>query len=113
MIHCDPGPNVVRAYPVQPDGAGYRAETVDILKGARDPWFRPSDVAAAPDGSLFVADWYGPGVGGHAMGDLQRGRIFRVAPPGTPYRLNPHQPSPLGRRPRPGFEKRIPSSFFW
>ncbi len=90
MIHCDPGPNVVRAYPVRGDGAGYAAETIDILKGTRDPWFRPSDVATAPDGSLFVADWYDPGVGGHAMVDLERGRIFRVAPPGGPYRVPKH-----------------------
>ena len=48
-------------------------------------WFRPSDVCVAPDGSLFVADWYDPGVGGHAMGDIDKGRIFRVAPPGAKY----------------------------
>lgn len=90
MIHCDPGPNVVRAYPVRADGAGYAAEIVDILKGTRDPWFRPSDAATAPDGSVFVADWHDPAVGGHAMGDLERGRIFRVAPPGAPYRLPSH-----------------------
>jgi putative membrane-bound dehydrogenase-like protein len=85
VIHCDAGPNIVRAYPVKPDGAGYSAEIVDILFGARDKWFRPSDVCAAPDGSLFVADWYDPGVGGHAMGDLERGRIFRVAPTDAAY----------------------------
>ncbi|MBX7206728.1 MAG: NPCBM/NEW2 domain-containing protein [Verrucomicrobiaceae bacterium] len=78
-IHCDAGPNVVRAYVTQPEGAGYKAEIVNILDGAaRDRWFRPSDVAVAPDGSLIVADWYDPGVGGHGMGDVTRGRLFRV-----------------------------------
>ncbi len=81
-IHCDAGPNVVRAYITQPDGAGYSAEMLNILKSTRDRWFRPSDVCVAPDGSLIVADWYDPGVGGHGMGDAEKGRLFRVAPKG-------------------------------
>ncbi len=80
VIHCDAGPNIVRAYPVKDAGAGYSATMENILAGARDKWFRPSDACVAPDGSLFVADWYDPGVGGHGMGDLDRGRIFRLAP---------------------------------
>jgi hypothetical protein len=83
IIHCDAGPSIVRAYPVKPSGAGYTATTVNILDGAkRDKWFRPSDVKVAPDGSLIVADWYDPGVGGHRMGDLDRGRLFRITPRG-------------------------------
>lgn len=85
VIHCDAGPNVTRAYPVKTDGAGYSAEMLNVLYGARDKWFRPSDVCVAADGSLFIADWYDPGVGGHAMRDLDRGRIFRVATPGSKY----------------------------
>ncbi len=77
-LHCDAGPNIVRAYITQPDGAGYKAEIVNILEGAKDKWFRPSDIAVAPDGSLIIADWYDPGVGGHGMGDVTRGRLFRV-----------------------------------
>ncbi len=77
-IHCDAGPNVVRGYITQPDGAGYKAEIVNVLDGSQNRWFRPSDVAVAPDGSLIVADWYDPGVGGHGMGDVTRGRLFRV-----------------------------------
>ncbi len=77
-LHCDAGPNVVRAYITQPDGAGYKAEIVNVLEGTKNRWFRPSDVAVAPDGSLIVADWYDPGVGGHGMGDVTRGRLFRV-----------------------------------
>ncbi len=86
LIHCDAGPSIVRAYPVTPDGAGYKAKIVDILDGAKkNNWFRPADVCTAPDGSIFVTDWYDPGVGGHQQRDSDRGRIFRVAPPGVQY----------------------------
>jgi len=85
MIHADAGPNVVRSYPVTPDGAGYKAEIVNLVTGVKDQWFRPADVTVAPDGSLFIADWYDPGVGGHQQGEIQKGRVFRVAPPNTPY----------------------------
>jgi len=88
VIHCDAGPSIVRAYPVQNEGAGYTAEIVDILDGAKhDKWFRPADVTVAPDGSLIVADWYDPGVGGHNMRDLDRGRLFLVAPEGHKYNV--------------------------
>lgn len=80
MLHCDAGPNVVRSYPVKRKGAGYTAETVNLLVARRDNWFRPSDVCVAPDGSVFVADWYDPGVGGHGMGDLDHGRVYRITP---------------------------------
>ena len=86
VIHCDAGPNVVRAYPAQPNGAGYKASIVNVLEGVRDQWFRPADVCVAPDGSLMVADWYDPGVGGHQAGDQNKGRIYRVAPPKSPYK---------------------------
>ena len=83
VIHCDAGPKVVRAYPVTPDGAGYKA-TVENLLTSNDDWFRPSDVCVAPDGSVLVADWNDPGVGGHNMGDrdlsTMRGRVYRLAP---------------------------------
>uniref|UniRef100_UPI003593F9D2 PVC-type heme-binding CxxCH protein n=1 Tax=Aquiflexum sp. TaxID=1872584 RepID=UPI003593F9D2 len=87
MIHADAGPNVVRSYPVKKDGAGYSAEIINIMVGEKNQWFRPSDVCIAPDGSLFVADWYDPGVGGHQVGDLNRGRIFRLAPPKNRYKI--------------------------
>lgn len=82
MIHCDAGPNVVRAYLTQNQGAGYQASILPLLEGKRDQWFRPSDVCVAPDGSLYVSDWYDPGVGGHQAGDQVKGRIYRIAPKG-------------------------------
>ena len=87
MIHCEPGHNVVRAYPVTKDGAGYTAKIENILTGERDQWFRPADVCVAPDGSLIVADWYDPVVGGHAAGDQQKGRVYRVAPDVSIYKV--------------------------
>ena len=87
VIHCDPGPNVVRAYPAKVDGAGYSASIDPLMTGTVDKWFRPADVCVAPDGSLFVTDWYDPGVGGHNQGDTDRGRLFRIAPPGVGYQI--------------------------
>ncbi|MEP6668024.1 MAG: PVC-type heme-binding CxxCH protein [Chthoniobacter sp.] len=82
LIHCDAGPRTVRAYPMENDGAGYKASMVDILTST-DNWYRPADVGIAPDGSLYVADWYDAGVGGHGMADHEAGRImgriYRVA----------------------------------
>ncbi len=88
VIHADAGPSVIRAYPVKPAGAGFSGDIVTLLDGnQRDNWFRPSDVTVAPDGSLFISDWYDPGVGGHAVGDLDKGRIYRLAPKGVNYKL--------------------------
>jgi putative membrane-bound dehydrogenase-like protein len=86
VIHCDALPRVVRAYLTRPDGAGYRADIQDVLT-TPDAWFRPVDVCAAPDGSLYVADWNDSGVGGHYMADqnvaTMTGRIYRIAPKGS------------------------------
>ena len=87
MIHCDAGPNVVRSYTVDKSGAGYSAKIVNVLEGKRDQWFRPSDVCVAPDGSLIISDWYDPGVGGHQAGDQNKGRLYRLAPENTPYKI--------------------------
>ncbi|AWL09758.1 c-type cytochrome [Aquirufa nivalisilvae] len=87
MIHCDAGPNVVRSYPVKAQGAGFEASILPLVEGVNDQWFRPADVTAAPDGSVFIADWYDPGVGGHQAGDQTKGRIYRVAPKGHAYQV--------------------------
>jgi putative membrane-bound dehydrogenase-like protein len=89
LIHAEPGHNVIRSYTITNDGAGYKAEIVNILEGQKDQWFRPADVTVAPDGSLFVADWYDPGVGGHQVGDVDRGRIYRIAKSKTGYTISP------------------------
>jgi putative membrane-bound dehydrogenase-like protein len=88
IILADAGQNNVSGYPVQNDGAGYKSTgIVPIIEGSRDKWFRPTDVCVAPDGSLIVSDWYDPVIGSHKMKDRSRGRIFRIAPPDSAYKI--------------------------
>ena len=80
-------PAGVASFHITPKGAGYELEKENLLTSS-DNWFRPSDVCVAPDGSVFVCDWYDPGVGGHGMGDWTRGRVYRITPKGhTGYKV--------------------------
>lgn len=82
LLHAEAGARTINAYLLQPEGAGYVAR-VEATVASADPWFRPSDVCVAPDGAVFISDWYDPGVGGHRVVDLKRGRIYRLAPAGN------------------------------
>jgi putative membrane-bound dehydrogenase-like protein len=81
VLEVDAGTRQVNFFPITRHGAAFRTEYKVFLSGD-DPWFRPVDACAAPDGSVFVADWYDAGVGGHAFSDQTTGRIYRVAPKG-------------------------------
>ena len=89
VLATDAGPGVLRGVIAEKVGAGYSARAVNLLKGERDKWVRPVDVAVAPDGSVFVSDWYDPVIGWNRQEDVGRGRIFRVAPEGHRYRPEP------------------------
>ena len=92
LLHAEAGPGEIRAYYPRPDGAGFAADQEVLLRCENDSWFRPVDVAVAPDGSIFIADWYDPGVGGHRMGDVIRGRVYRLtnaAVDSAAYRVPP------------------------
>jgi len=81
VLEVDAGTRQVNFFPLARKGAAFRTQYKVFLSGD-DAWFRPVDACAAPDGSVFVADWYDAGVGGHAFSDQTTGRIYRVAPNG-------------------------------
>lgn len=114
LFAADAGRNCVYALRREADGAGFKLLPVEgappvngltpdgtqltgllVSKPASEgdeTWrlFRPSDVCVAPDGSVLVADWFDPGVGGHMAGDREAyGRLLRVAPPGASRALAP------------------------
>ncbi|GAB3698561.1 hypothetical protein GCM10027592_23730 [Spirosoma flavus] len=78
LLHAEALYNVVRSYTTQKQGAGYKATIHNVLKSSQQ-WFRPVDVSIAPDGSVMVADWYDPGIGGGTAADANKGRIYRVS----------------------------------
>lgn len=82
VIHAESGKRLINTYFPSADGAGYSIKIEDTVAAA-DTWFRPSDVCVSPDGAIFISDWYDPSVGGHQMQDIQRGRIYRLAPIGS------------------------------
>ena len=101
LLACEAGKNVVFGYLPKPDGAGMKLERFDFLTSNKEKeWagsdflggkptgilktkFRPSDVCVGPDGAIYVADWFDPGVGGHATRDNgATGTIYRIAPKG-------------------------------
>jgi putative membrane-bound dehydrogenase-like protein len=80
LFLADAGTNEVNSYGINNVGAGYALNKTNVLDASqKDKWFRPADICTAPDGSVFVADWYDSGVGGHFIGDLDKGRIYRVS----------------------------------
>jgi len=94
ILACDAGLGRVFGFRPIAVGAGFQFERMDLIwseteeanqsqrsDGLSATWFRPTDIAIAPDGNLFVADWYDSYVGAHRVNDQEAaGRIYRVRP---------------------------------
>ena len=82
VLEADAGTRQINLFPLTRHASTFRTD-YQVFLASDDPWFRPVDMTAAPDGSVFVADWYDAGVGGHSFRDQTTGRIYRVVPKGT------------------------------
>ena len=104
LLSCEAGRNVVWGYFPRADKAGIALARLSFLSSVEndDPnyrwqdtgtdvrkWFRPADVCVGADGAVYVADWFDPIVGGHAMHDAHgSGTIYRI----VANKTNPRTP---------------------
>jgi putative membrane-bound dehydrogenase-like protein len=86
LLSAESVKRVIFGYLPKSDGAGFELKPFNFFNsktGGSGDWFRPSDVTVGSDGAIYVADWFDPGVGGHAMRDASgSGTIYRIAPKG-------------------------------
>ncbi len=70
-------------------GATIKAQEEPDFLICGDPWFRPADLQVAPDGSLYVTDFYNRIIGHYEVKlddprrDRHRGRIWRIVYKGS------------------------------
>jgi putative membrane-bound dehydrogenase-like protein len=72
---------------IEPAGSTFRTAHGGTLLAAGDTWFAPSDVTVGPEGAIYVADWHDSRMAHpdpDAEWDRSNGRIYRIAPAGTP-----------------------------
>ena len=101
-------------------GSSYKAVELPDLVACDDPWFRPVDLQLAPDGSLYIADFYNSIIGHYEVAltdprrDRERGRIWRVVYEGRDGESHPSPETPdLTRASLPELLTRLGDSNLW
>jgi len=77
----------VNWHTIEPHGSTVKTAHAGELLVANDPWFAPTDVTMGPDGAVYVSDWHDQRTAHpdpDADWDRSNGRIYRIAPKGTP-----------------------------
>ncbi len=68
---------------MKPDRSSFQTKDIGPVVSSTDSWFRPVDIKPAPDGSIYVADFYEEKIAHlrHNEGTIDKdtGRIYRLA----------------------------------
>jgi putative heme-binding domain-containing protein len=72
---------------IAPEGSTFRTRDRSRPLTSRDPWFRPVDIKAGPDGAIYLCDWYDNQIAHYraADGAMEKalGRIYRLKSKGA------------------------------
>lgn len=98
---------------VAPDRSSIKTKDLGYALESKDPWFRPVDIQAGPDGALYVADMYEQRIdhSSHYQGriDTKSGRIYRIAGKGQ----KPAGKFDLGKETREQLAERLSQPNKW
>lgn len=121
---CEVAGNLIHRQTLQPDGVTFRARRAEAgteFLRSRSNWFRPVNLLNAPDGTLHVLDmcretiehpWSIPDdlhAGLDLLSGRDRGRIYRLAPPG----FRPPPPPRLSRASTPALVAQLENRNAW
>lgn len=97
LFAIDPLASKVVLSELTSDGSTFQTRDVGDALATTDPWFRPVDLKAGPDGALYVADFYDQHIAHlrHHEGliDTDHGRVYRLRAKDA----KPTKPTDLGK----------------
>lgn len=70
------------------NGSGFIAKHHEDTVLANDPQWIGFSLEIGPDGAVYTLDWHDGDICGNNVHDKDTGRVYRLAPPGTPYPIN-------------------------
>ncbi|MEZ0256836.1 MAG: dehydrogenase, partial [Chthoniobacter sp.] len=93
----EPLQNQVVETEITPQGSTFKTRDLQRPITSTDPWFRPVDIKAGPDGVIYLFDWYVPQLAhSRTYSDLQqgaldlaRGRIYRLRAKDSTFKPTP------------------------